>query len=469
MKEARRRPFGIRWPATVMVLIGAIATAPLAGANEGPAPARRGELWVSRFDGGTSSDSVVAMALSPDDSRVFVTGRVESEDYIPSDIETIAYDAGTGTPLWEQRWDGPGHEFDDPEAIAVSPDGTKVFVTGSSDWGNAQGVSNVTLAYDAAAGTKLWQRLHKSGRVSVGRAVAVSPDSSIVYVTGLSGAAYGTFAYDADTGSILWFRQFYSGTSTSNAIGVALSPDGSTVFVTGSTHGEDTHDDYATIAYDAATGDPRWVRFFNAPSNTNDEAESIAVSPDGTEVFVAGTTWDTTDHYSTVAYAAATGLQLWVQMSKGTGYNDDAFALAVSPDGSGVFVTGRTELAGSTRWDYGTLAYDARTGARLWKRLYNGPGDETDTAAAITVSPDDANVLVTGASTGVGSGLDFGTVVYDAATGALRSIRRFNGPGNGDDSAKAVAVSPDGSIVLVSGTCDGGGTGNDFCTVAYAT
>jgi hypothetical protein len=59
----------------------------------------------------------------------------------------------------------------------------------------------------------------------------------------------------------------------------------------------------------------------------------------------------------------------------------------VSPDGSTVFVTG--ESAGTSGYqDYATVAYSASTGARLWTSRYDGPGNLDDVARALEVSPD---------------------------------------------------------------------------------
>ena len=58
------------------------------------------------------------------------------------------------------------------------------------------------------------------------------------------------------------------------------------------------------------------------------------------------------------------------------------------------------------------MAYDAATGTRDWTRLYNGPGSGDDDAEAVAVSPDSSSVFVTGASPGTSSGLDFATLAY---------------------------------------------------------
>jgi DNA-binding beta-propeller fold protein YncE len=77
-------------------------------------------------------------------------------------------------------------------------------------------------------------------------------------------------------------------------------------------------------------------------------AHDIATSPDGTRVFVTGEAFpEETADYGTVAYDAATGSQLWFAGYDSGAGDDSAAALAVSPDGSKIFVTGSAALPGS--------------------------------------------------------------------------------------------------------------------------
>jgi WD40 repeat protein len=85
----------------------------------------------------------------------------------------------------------------------------------------------------------------------------------------------------------------------------------------------------------------------------------------------------------------------------------------------------------------------------------------------VAASPDGSKVFVTGSSQGAASGNDYATIAYDASTGASLWIRRYNGPGNGEDSASSIAASPDGSKVLVTGSSQGAASGNDYATIAY--
>jgi hypothetical protein len=202
------------------------------------------------------------------------------------------------------------------------------------------------------------------------------------------------------------------------AFALGVSPDGARVFVTGTSHPQGSdYGDYATVAYDAATGTQLWVRRYSAPRERSDDiAYALGVSPDGSKVFVTGRAFygPTPAHYdyATIAYDAATGIQLWLKRYAGPAGGDDiARALGVSLDGSTVFVTG--ESLGSTSGnDYGTVAYDTATGSRLWAKVYNGPANGTDEARALAVSPGGSRLFVTGRSEGSGSDFDYATVAY---------------------------------------------------------
>ena len=272
-------------------------------------------------------------------------------------------------------------------------------------------------------------------------------------------------------GTQVWVER-YSGSAHkgASATSVAASPSGSTVFVTGYSRGATSQLDYATVAYDAATGAQLWAEDYNGPGNRNDIANSIAVSPSGSTVLVTGySTGATSDaDYATVAYDAATGAQLWAKRYNGPGNGyDDPSSVAVSPSGSTVFVTGESTGAASGPGDFATVAYDAATGAQLWVKRYNGPGNGADYAPSAAVSPSGSTVFVTGTSAGATSDFDFATVAYDAATGAQVWVKRYNALPNSDDHASSVAVSPSGSTVFVTGTGLYGFSAQEFATVAY--
>jgi hypothetical protein len=374
-------------------------------------------LWARRYRGPADAGArAEAMAISPDGARVYVTGESWQSFF---DFATIAYDASTGVRLWVSRYDGPGKGYDDSAtAIGVSSDGTQVYVTGGSA-GSGGWQDYATVAYDAFTGARLWARRYSGPGTNhdAAAALAVSPDGLHVYVTGTSPAAsmanqYATVSYDAVTGATQWARRYSGpeeGYDAATALGV--SPDGARVYVTGrSSH--DATSDYATVAYDSATGGRLWVSRYNGPANDYDIATSIGVGLDGLRVFVTG--WSlgtgTSADYATVAYDSATGARLWVSRYNGAAdFSDFATSLGVSSDE--VFVTGASNDS-SVRPHYATVAYDAVTGTKLWVRLYTHEGN--DGARALAVSPDGGHVYVTGLSGGATTLDDFATVAYVA-------------------------------------------------------
>jgi outer membrane protein assembly factor BamB len=370
------------------------------------------QLWVARYNR-TTGDSARAVAVSPDGRKVYVTG----------DFDTVAYDAATGARLWVSVYGAGG-----AVAVAVSPDGGTVYVAGSSAGtgvGPCGGIGFGTVAYNAATGARLWGARYcgPTGDHTYARALVVSPDGSTVYVTGTSDLShsdsgdYATVAYNAVTGAQLW-ASLYNGPANNQDIAnaVAVSPDGSTVYATGSSIGLTSGvpalaADYATIAYNAATGAQLWVRRYHGPGKGDDSASAVTVSPAGT-VVVTGTSWGVTSNqdYATIAYSPV-GTRLWVKRYNGPGNGTDAASSVVAPGTGKVYVTGTSWGGSSTRNDYATIAYSVFTGATLWVQRYDGPAGSGDYASSVAARA--GRVFVTGASYGINSGLDYATVAYN--------------------------------------------------------
>jgi outer membrane protein assembly factor BamB len=387
--------------------------------------------------------------------------------------------ASPGTQLWMKLYANRGNGG--ASSAAVSPNGSTVFVTGYTT--TAKGAADdTTVAYNSVTGAQRWAKSYGGpGANDRAVSVAVSPNGKAVFVTGysfraVSGVDYATIAYNATTGAQLWVKRYDDGlgnNDNSEAAKVAVSPNGSTVFVTGYSLSATRGNDYATIAYNAVTGAQRWAARYNGVSGGN-YAHALAVSPNGKTVFVTGSSIGANDSYdyATVAYNSVTGAQRWAKRYNGARNGGDsrgANAVAVSPNGSTVFVTG-SSIGTNDSYDYATVAYNAATGAQRWAKRYDGPGSGDGQAYSAAVSPNGSTVFVTGYTdtSSTNAGYDYATVAYNAATGGQRWAARYNGPGNFTDEAFQVAVAPGGGAVYVTGESAGAVfDGWGWATVAY--
>jgi hypothetical protein len=291
---------------------------------------------------------------------------------------------------------------------------------------------------------------------------AIAGDSSgNVYVTGGSHGLgtdldYATIMYNS-AGAEQWVAR-YNGPANGWDRAAAIARDSSgNVYVTGQSLGVGTDFDYATVKYDSA-GKKQWVRRYNGPGNGEDNANAIAVDGSG-NVYVTGqsTGLGTGFDYATVKYDSA-GKKQWVARLP---LSSTANAIAV--DGSGnVYVTGRGFCCPGTLPDYTTVKYDS-AGQQQWVAYYNGPGNGQDEAYAIAVDSSD-NVYVTGKSPGLSGFSDYATVKYDSAGQEQWVARYSNGP-----TAHAIAVDGSGNVYVTGESVESlvGNAVVDYATIKY--
>lgn len=97
-----------------------------------------------------------------------------------------------------------------------------------------------------------------------------------------------------------------------------------------------------------------------------------------------------------------------------------------------------------------------------WASRYNGAGNSLDWAYAIALDPA-GNVVVTGYSTGAGTGKDYKTIKYNTS-GELMWEASFNGSVNGGDYSNALWIDQAGNV-YITGRVDYGNS--DIVTIKY--
>ena len=362
-------------------------------------------MWARSYNGpGNGDDRAVAVSVSPSGATVFVTG-VSQGLGTGEDFATEALNAHTGVVLWTHRYNGPGNTNDVPVGLAVAPDGSRVFVTGSF----------------AAAST---------------------------------GTNYATVAYNAATGAFDWTERLTSGADAPSDL--VATADGKAVVVTGTDAGASTGNDYFTRAFDPVSGKTLWSSRYNSGGANSDTAVAIGAAPDSSTIFVTGTILVGTTHkFATLALNATTGVRVWTKQFAGLG-NSSADALAVDPDGSKIFLVGHDGKGQET------VAYQAATGDKLWSDFGHGP--EGGNPLSLAVTPDGSAVFVVGTlEQGSDPSLQFAATRHDAATGKFGNVMMWGRPSF--DIADAAVVSPDGSTLYVIGESEGNTF--DYATVAF--
>jgi outer membrane protein assembly factor BamB len=450
-------------PATALSPQRALASAVTPASSSASAPGGT-QLWAAIYHGNAQQNQAVAAAASPDGATVYVTGLTGLAHF-----STLAYNAATGATRWAATFYGRG--YSQPSAMAVSPDGSKVFVTGfTTPPGACCADQFVTVAYNAATGARLWvTRTFSIVHVgSVATAVAVSPNGSTVFVAGDASKNPVLVAYDAATGAQRWVSRYQvplgAGGTTE---GVAVSPDGSVAFLTGSFKAPPAGPKFAVVAYDAATGAQLWAQTAKGSTASRD----LAVSPDGSAVIISGTVPRASggSAFTTTAYAIGSGALRWTHRYPGPFTDNAPAAVTVSPDGQDAFVTGTSTDNVSGVVDFTTVGYATTGGGQLWARSYQPPAglNVPQGASAAGVSPDGASVYVTGGtSSGSPNTVNFTTIAYRAATGQTAWLARYRGPQN-FTFPTALAVGPTGQGLFVTGYTGAHDGCCNFATVAY--
>ncbi len=384
------------------------------------------ELWEARCKGLGAFSSEKTLLEVDILGNVYVSiATLAQEQGSPGSYITVKYDSA-GNELWAERYNHSGSAS--IRGLAVDYAGN-VYMSGSSFTGDGSS-DHVLIKYDPS-GNRLWV-VHME---HPGYDLVVDSAGNILS-TGLG----STVQYDPQ-GNELWTTG-YDGRS----LGLALD-SADNVYVTGSIKGEND-DDYISVKYDSA-GTELWRAIYDGPDHDEDKAYHLVVDGEG-NVFVSGTSQGdlTGINYATVKYDPA-GNQLWAARYDSPDLPfDRPQALAVDSAGN-VYVIGSSE--GSNGKDYATVKYDF-AGTELWVVVYDGPGHGDDSAYSMAMDPT-GNIVVTGGVFVTSMFLfyhdnnDYGTVKYDPDGNQLWVVHK-NNMAPGEDMSYDVATDEAGNVYV---------------------
>jgi 6-phosphogluconolactonase (cycloisomerase 2 family) len=277
----------------------------------------------------------------------------------------------------------------------VSPNGDQVYVAGFEDDAVA------VFDRDGSTGELTFVEVHKDSDPGVDgldgiQSLAVSPDGGHVYAAAQVADAVAIFSRDGGTGELSYMgvvKDSIPGIDgLDGAYWVAFGPDGSHVYVAG------YYDDAVTLfsrnAETGALSHVETIKDGDPGINGLNGASALALSPDGAHVYVAGRN---DDAVAILSRTTGTGALSYVGMARdgvdGVDGLNGARAIAVSPDGRYVYAAGQLDDA------VAVFSRDTGTGELtfLEVRKDTDPGtDGLDVADGLAVSPDGSFIYVAG-------------------------------------------------------------------------
>jgi hypothetical protein len=257
--------------------------------------------WAARFNGESGLNIPDVMTLSARGDMLFIAGQSQYRDPSPSPVfryVTLAYSTRNGRERWERYYNGYQDGNNQPLGIGVDGRGSRVFVTGAAQYSgsiSAPIYRYQTLGYDVRTGRALWSKSYvaKTGQSDAAEALRVSPDGRRVYVTGSStqpdrvqgqalpvNGTATTIAYDSASGKQRWM--VHASPGGLSAVGTTLAVSKSDVVYAGVEIGVDgpLAGTPGLIAYQGSTGAQKWIATYEVrdPSVTGIPSAPIALS-----------------------------------------------------------------------------------------------------------------------------------------------------------------------------------------------
>ena len=302
------------------------------------------EIQKDGFGSVDGLDGVQAVTVSPDGKHLYAAGGFDDA------VAVFSRSATTGELTFvEFHKDGVGvvDGLDGAISLIVSPDGGHLYVAGAND--NAVAV----FSRNSTTGAVTFVEVQRDGDGSVdglGGAVSVvvSPDGKHLYAAGQFDNAVAVFRRNSTTGALTFVEVHRDGVGDVDGLfaanSVTVSPEGTHLYA--ASLGDDA---VAVFSRNTTTGTLTFVEVHKdgvGVVDGLDGAYSITVGPDGKHIYVAATNDDTVAVFSR---NTTTGALTFVEFQRDEDGSvdglDAARSVAVSPDGKHLYVAGQTDDA----------------------------------------------------------------------------------------------------------------------------
>lgn len=343
-------------------------------------------------------------------------------------------------------------------AVDLSPDGGHLYAAGMVDDAVA------SFSRDVVSGGLNFVEMEQDGVGGVNgldgvRSLAISPDGKHLYAAGYEDDAVAVFSRDINSGALSYLQVQIDGISGVDGLdgsrSVIISPDGKHLYVAGY-----TDDAVAVFSRNSSTGALSFVSV--SKDNTGgvdglDGVSSLSLSPDGSHLYVCSAL-----EHSLVVFSrnVSTGELSFIERHQNgiagvTGLLV-SLSVAVSPDGRHVYVAGGGNSA------IAIFARNAADGRLTYlEMLQDSPAINRSLyeVYTLTLSPDGKYLLSVTMEDGEPTDPDSKLALFsrDSDSGLLSYVESHQDDNNGINglgNARAIAASPDGSHIYAAGYSD---------------
>ena len=332
-----------------------------------------------------SGDAARGVVLTPDGTHLYVTSTSDNNVH-----GYVVAPSGALTPLPGSPYaTGPG-----PQTLALNPAGTTLYVANTG----ASSISAFSVAADGSLGVLAGSPFATGGTPT---GIAVAPDGSHVYVASFATDSIRTHQVVTTAGGL---GPPLTTPAGGNVWNVRPTPDGTRLYA--SNLGDATLSGYAIAGDGTLTGLP------GSPYPTGAAPEGIAITPDGTKLYNANVNDSTISAFSIADGGALTA----IPGGPFAGGVDTAAALAVTADGRRLYAgnLGNDTVAGFN------IAAGGALGAQIGSPYAGVDGPDN---TSVVVSPDQGPTAAFTAKTAKN-----GTVKFNgsASTDPTGSIARYS-------------------------------------------
>jgi len=378
-----------------------------------------------------------SLALDSDGS-ILVLGNTDSFGAGLSDVLLAKFYAN-GTLAWANTLGGSSSEFG--YALALGPDGNIVASGVTNSFG--AGFQDVLLVKFYANGSLAWANTLGGASSDRGRSLALGSNGSIV-------ASGFTSSYGAGSSDVLLAYLDFRG---------QLSVNNSLIQPITNAQVQNIHPNVSDISSLISASSPAFtVKRWNSTisTNVNPYVVYLPASPSPTPSITSSPSRSASGSSTAIptptSSAAQTG-NTWA-LTLGGASDDHGFALALGSNDS-VVVTGDTQSFGAGNQDV-LLAKFYVNGTLAWANTLGGANN--DAGNALSLSPD-GSIVISGDTTSFGAGNLDVLLAKWYANGTLAWANTLGGSSN--DRSFALAHSLDGSILVLGSTQSFGAGSND--------